>query len=481
MNLKCFDKITIHEEKVKDHKIEATYSLEFDNIRKSYKLIEYYKEPIISIKGIKEIASLINIVPAINYGLFANEIKIDFPVHPLDIKFFEDMTKITSRDIFVNKIVSRTNLIREESIPRYEDICKDNAEPKASINFKKIDAGTCIELEPEYDKSAVMVSGGKDSLTTYALLKEIKQEVFPFFLNEAGRHWIVSLKAYRYLLNKDKNTRKVWSNIDRLFAFIEKNMKIVVPKYWIKSRETYPIRLFWFEHYVFSFLPYIVKYKIGNVSLGNEYDDPMGLTYTFKGIRHYYGIYDQSQDFDKYMTKWFDERDFHIKQWSPIRPISGLIVEKILYNRYFDLFKLQTSCHSSHIENGEVVPCGKCSKCVGIMIFLLANGIDPTLLRYKKRDIKLLPDRINKQVYRLDKSELEHSLYLINKRYNLNLRPARHHSYVEMIHFDPYNSHVDNIPFPDKKEKIFSILEKYTRGYAFFKNGKWITVEKFDT
>jgi len=333
MNLKCFDKIIVHDLTVKKHSITAKYTIEVGGIRKEYKLIESYNEPI-EIKGLEEIAGLISIVPAINYGLFTDEIKIDFSLNTLDKDFFIDMMYITSRDIFVNKIVTRTGLIKEEYIPRENEISVEDAEPKAYVNFRELDSGTNIELEPEYKKSGVMSSGGKDSLTTYGILSEIGLETYPFFLNESGRHWIVSLKAYKFLSRHDNNTRRIWSNIDRLFAFIERNMKIVKPYYWRISNETYPVMLFWFEHYVFSFLPYIVKYRIGNISLGNEYDDPTGLSYYYKGIRHYYGMYDQSQDFDKYMTKWFEKRGFHIKQWSPIRPVSGLIVERILYKRY---------------------------------------------------------------------------------------------------------------------------------------------------
>ncbi|OYT26256.1 MAG: hypothetical protein B6U95_07655 [Thermofilum sp. ex4484_82] len=186
----------------------------------------------------------------------------------------------------------------------------------------------------------------------------------------------------------------------------------------------------------------------------------------------------QSQEFDKYMTHWFDKRSFHIKQWSPIRPISGLIVERILYNRYRYLFNLQTSCHSAHIKDGEIHPCGKCSKCVGILIFLLANNIKPYLIRYNEESVNSLSDRIDKQMYRLDESELEHSLYLINKNFGYNLKPARYHWYVETIRFDPYNSHFDNIPFYDIREKIYKILEKYTVGYSLLKNDKWIPISR---
>ena len=139
---------------------------------------------------------------------------------------------------------------------------------------------------------------------------------------------------------------------------------------------------------------------------------------------------------------------------------------------------MQTSCHSAHIENGEVLPCGRCFKCVGVLIFLLANNIDPRLIRYREDSIISLPERISKNMYRLDRSELEHSLYLINKLMNYSLSPAKPHWYVETIRFDPYNSHFDNIPFSPIREKIYRVLEMYTQGYSLLKNGEWVQISR---
>ena len=478
MNLKCFDKIDISDLVIKNHRISVKYTMEYEGTQKTYNLIESYQENI-NVEGVQEIAALISIIPAINYGLFTKEINIDFPLHKEDFQFFRDMLFITAGDILVNRIIKDTGLIIRKYVEPVDIINSSALSDIATINVKYIyNESEISNNNLSQDKAMILVGGGKDSLLSYGLLNEIGLEVHPVFINEAGRHWFTALTAYRYFSKNIKNTTKVWTNVDRLFASIEKNMKIVVPHYWEKNREIYPIRTFWYAHYILSTLPLTLKRKIGNITLGNEYDDPTGLSFNYKGIRHYYAAYDQSQDFDKYMTEWFHKRGLDIYQWSPIRTLSGLIVEKILYQRYPHLFKLQTSCHSTHIENGVVRPCGVCFKCIGIQIFLLANNIDVKLLRYHDIDEQFFAENLKNGRCRLDKSELEHSLHLINQNINWNLPQAVPHWYVETIRFDPVNSHKDSIPDTTLRNKIFNIFEKYTSGYSELKDNKWERIDK---
>jgi len=469
-NLKCFDYIIIEKPKIESRRISAFYIISIDGEEKKFKLIHHYPE---RIPKIDLFAKLMTITPAINYGLFTPLIYFDFPLDERDIQFFRDMMEITARDIFVNRIAKKTGFVKEEFIPK--EITPKMAELMVQIKAKEV-IHEDIKFEPDYKKCAVMLSGGKESLLTYGLMREIGCEVYPFFFNESGGHWKVALTAYKWFINNEPNTRKVWSNVDRLYNFIESNMKILKNIRKPKA-EVYPIRLFFFEHYVFSFLPLVYKYNIGNILLGNEYDDPRGLSYEFHGISHFYAVFDQSQYFDKYMTRWFEERGLKVRQWSVVRPLSGLIVERILYTRYPTLFRLQRSCHSVHKENGEYVPCGTCFKCNGILTFLLANGIDPTLIKYKPKHVDTLPERIKEGKIRLDKDELEHSLYLIKQK-NPNFPiEGKPHWHVEMLHFDDRNSHFDNIP-EEFREAIYTIFEKYTKGYVYLKDERWIRISR---
>lgn len=477
LDLKCFDKLTVTNLVVKRRRFSADYRVIRDGYEESYKLLHTYEEDLPAEKT-TEFAALAVVVPAINYALFCDEIIFDVPLTELDIKFVEDMVQVNARDIFVNRVVRRTGFVKPEYTLREEDVKPSDAEPRARLAFTKVVApGATIE-NLDYKKCAVMIGGGKDSLLTYALMKRVGCEVYPCFLNESGHHWLTALKAYRYLRERDPNTKRVWSNVDRLFAFIESRMKILVKNATKKRRaEIYPIRLFWFEHFVFSFLPLLFKYKVGNVMLGNEYDYPTDVSYEFRGIRHYCAVYDQSQDFDKYMSEWLRARGFNFRQWSAIRPLGGLVVQRMLYYLDPELFKVQTSCHSAHKEGNEIVPCGTCSKCNGILLLLLANGIDPKLLRYKEEHVATLPARLARGRIRLERSEVEHAICLVKERYGIALGKGRPHEHVEMVHFDELNSHFDNVP-PEFREKLYGIFERFTKGYAVLHSGKWIHISR---
>jgi len=415
-------------------------------------------------------------MPVINYGLFTNEIIFDYPLHDLDVKFILEMLEETARDIFVNKLCCETGFIKDEYKIKPEEINIENAHSKASVEVKEISHGK-PEFELDFGKCAVLSSGGKESLLTYALLNEIGCEVYPLFFNESGRHWYTALTAYRYFKQNVPRTKRVWSNVDRFYNFMLRNMKIIVPNFQRIKADIYPIRLFTFEHYVFSFLPLLYKYRIGNILLGNEYDDPTELSYDLKGIPHQYGVYDQSQPFDKYMTRWFMERGFNFRQWSVIRPVKGFVVEKILNERYPNLPRLQRSCHSTYIKDRSILPCGDCAKCSRIILFLLALGVDPKIMGYEDKHVKLFLKKVVSGIPHMGLSELEHCLYLINKRYGWSIPNAVLHPEVEMIHFDDGNSHFDAIP-PEHRGKIYDVLERYAKGYVYLNQGKWLRISR---
>ena len=68
------------------------------------------------------------------------------------------------------------------------------------------------------DRHAVLSSGGKDSLLTFGILREIGLETHPIYVNESGRHWFTALNAYRHFSLNVPNTARVWTNSDRLFS-----------------------------------------------------------------------------------------------------------------------------------------------------------------------------------------------------------------------------------------------------------------------
>ena len=223
-----------------------------------------------------------------------------------------------------------------------------------------------------------------------------------------------------------------------------------------------------------SFLPIFSKKKIGNLLIGSEFDD-IRVKPFYLGILHYFGVYDQHQDYDSLMNGWYSKRLKGLYQWSAVRNISGLIVERILTKRYPKLASLQRSCHSCHFENKEIIPCGVCSKCTGVLLFLLANKIDPKIMKFKDEDIKLFAKRVDPRNLRLDKDEKNHSFYLIGiGDKSSGMKPIDH---VEKIHINQDSCDLELMPDHLKKD-VLKIIKQYTNGYCELKNENWISLEK---
>jgi hypothetical protein len=413
-------------------------------------------------------------MPLLNYGLFTKTFQLNFPVSTADLALLNDLNMVFSRDIFVNKIAHGDNpYILPEFFPDKSRITSRDGDPKAVIAPAKVTPDVTISATSDPLKAGVLSSGGKDSLLTYGLLKELGANVYPLYVNESGGHWKTALTAYKYHQKTEPNTRRVWTNIDRFYTFMLDHLRFIRPDHRTLWHDTYPLRLCIFPFYVFSLLPLFVEENIGNLLLGSEFDDLRYET-QYKGIQHYFGVYDQHQDFDVRMNTWFQKRAPGLYQWSALRNISGLVDQKILVQRYPILAKQQRSCHSCHIKNGKVYPCGACSKCLGILLYLLANGSDPTMMNYRKKDIDYFYKHVGSSSLKLDKDEKDQSFFLLKEKGSVPR--VSYVDHVEKIHIHPATC--DPHLYPRQfRQRLLQILEEYTTGYCMLQNGEWVPTE----
>jgi hypothetical protein len=213
---------------------------------------------------------------------------------------------------------------------------------------------------------------------SYGLLNEIGREVHPIFVNESGRHWFTALNAYRHFKDNVPNTARVWVNSDRLFSWMLQRMPFIRKDFAAVSSDEYPIRLWTVAVFLFGALPLMRKRGISRLLIGDEFDTSVRKVY--HGISHYDGLFDQSIYFDQTITNYFMRKGWAISQFSILRPLSELLIEKILALRYPQLQQHQTSCHAAHKEADRIYPCGKCEKCRRIVSMLLALDVDPCAL-----------------------------------------------------------------------------------------------------
>ena len=469
----CFSSIEISDPQINNKSVKTEVILnKIDGDKSTFCIMLKYKEKVNY--DFLPLLRLAFTMPLLNYGLFSKKIKLNFPISKIDHDILNNLNSIFSRDIFVNKILRRrANYILPEYLPNQENVKPEDASSKAVVEPSKIYNDKVISSDMDKNRCGILSSGGKESLLTYGLLNEIGCKTYPFYVNESGGHWRTAIPAYRYHKKIDNKTQRVWTNIDRFYVFMLDNLKIIRPDHRKIWADTYPIRLCIFPFYVFLLLPIFVGKKIGNLLIGSEFDD-LRSTPEYLGIRHYYGIYDQHQDYDKLMNKWYDKRTPGLTQWSAVRNISGLIVERILVKRYPNLAKYQRSCHSCHFEKDRIVPCGKCSKCMGVLLFLLANSADPKIMNFKNKDILSFKDRVNPSNLRLDEDEKNQSFYLIGNNGDIPfVKPIDH---VEKIHINNETCDINLIPKHLRKD-LLNIIREYSTGYSKLIKENWISFD----
>jgi hypothetical protein len=471
MNLQCFFSIAVSEPVLHGNAVDTKIScIDTTGEQHFFHLRFRYEEP----TSEKHLAllRLASTVPLLNYGLFSREIILEWPVSEADLSLLNDLLEVFSKDIFINKLVRKRNpYVLAQFIPSAAEVSEANARPMAKIVAPQLVEDVPILSDLNENACGVLSSGGKESLLTYAMLKEVGAEVYPLYVNESGGHWRTALPAYRRFKANDPNTARVWTNVDRFYTFMLDHMRIIRKDHRKVWADTYPIRLCIFPVYVFLLLPIFAKRGIGNILIGSEFDDPRMSPY-FGGIRHFFGVYDQTQDFDVRMEQWFSKRIPGMRQWSAVRSISGLIVERILTSRYPELARVQRSCHSCRFAHGALLPCGKCSKCQGVLLFLLANNVEPSIMGYSAEDVAALPARIAEGNLRLDEDEKEYALFLSGLSPNLKNPETRH---VETIHVNKPTSDLQLLP-ARFRSPILEILANYTKGFSTLKGASWVTV-----
>ena len=472
MNLQCFESIAVSEPTLQGARTDTKIScIDTAEEKHLFCLRFKYEEP--PSQNTLAMLRLASVMPLLNYGLFTREIRLEWQLSKADFSLLNDLLDVFSKDIFINKLVRRKNpYVLPQYIPSDAEVSEANARPMAKIVASSLVDDVPISSEFNENACGVLSSGGKESLLTYAMLKEVGTEVHPLYVNESGGHWRTALPAYRNHKKNDPNTARVWTNVDRLYTFMLDHMKIIRPDHRKIWADTYPIRLCIFPVYVFLLLPIFARRKIGNLLIGSELDDPRISPY-FKGIRHYFGVYDQTQDFDLRMEQWFARRMPGMCQWSAVRFVSGMIVERILTSRYPELSRFQRSCHSCRFDGANLLPCGKCSKCQGVLLFLIANGVDPAIMDYQKEDIEALPARLATGVLRLDEEERNHSFYLAKLSPNLK---GKENPHVETIHLNKSTSDLELVP-GRFRSPLLKILGKYTQGFTTLKEDAWVSIE----
>jgi creatinine amidohydrolase/Fe(II)-dependent formamide hydrolase-like protein len=481
--LQVFDRLEVGPVKLESRRLMAPYRLFWNGREDRNELIYSYEETVFapSEPESQNLADMIAAQVALNYGLFCKTIVFHGTFDKLDRRFIRDMAENTAREIYVKKFIEPNPFLRGAisqlpavKMPKYL---------RAAIQFPeypmhKIQTGWRLWPVDKL-RHCILSSGGKDSLLSYGLVNEIGRELHPIFINESGRHWFTALNAYRYFKDNIPNTARVWVNSDRLFSWMLQHMPFIRKDFANIRSDEYPIRLWTVAVFLFGVLPLLRKRGIGRLLIGDEYDTSVRkLT---EGIRHYDGLYDQSIYFDHALSRYFMRKGWNISQFSVLRPLSELLIEKILVERYPDLQRQQTSCHATHKQGERVYPCGRCEKCRRIIAMLKAVGADPIHCGYTPSQISDCLVKLPHKGVSQEAEGASHLRFLLAQNglidaKDLPPKAVRAHPEVLKLRFDTAASPINSIP-TDLRKPLYRILLAHAGGAVMRSGRSWKKVD----
>jgi len=384
-SLMVVDRLEVGPVRLEKRRLVAPYRVVAGDDEEENDLIYRYEEDVFSPDDPASVnlASMIAAQVALNYGLFCREIVFRGPFDRHDRRFLREMAANTAREIYVKKLLEENPFLLPQAA---------NLEPEKKKSYLGADL-VFADAEPvglppwdtDSGRFAVLSSGGKESLLGHGLLTELGWETHPIFVNESGRHWFTALNAYRHFEREVAHTGRVWTNSDRMFNWMLRHLAFIRPDFQSLRSDEYPIRLWTVAVFLFGILPLVRTRGLGRIVIGDEFDTTRRAYH--KGIAHYDGLYDQSRFFDARLTRYFQKKNWSVAQFSVLRPLSELLIEKTLVERYPELQRLQTSCHAASVEGEQVRPCGRCEKCRRVVGMLKAVGADPQRCGYTAKHV----------------------------------------------------------------------------------------------
>jgi creatinine amidohydrolase/Fe(II)-dependent formamide hydrolase-like protein len=466
--LKVFDKLIVGLVKLEKKRLIMPYTVESNNNSDTFELIYKYEENVFDPKNENDLdlAAMIGAQVSLNYGLFFDQIHFNNAFDKSDQTFLKEMMDNTSREIYVKKFLEPNPFLKGAvaNLP----VIKANSYTNAKLHFLEEKKFNPTKEEWAVNKSsiAVLSSGGKDSLLSFGFLSELNYSVHPIFINESGRHWYTALNAYRYLKNNHESTTKIWTNADRLFVWMLRHFPFIRKDFASLRSDEYPIRLWTVAVFLFGALPLLRKREISRLVIGDEFDTT--LKKSFNGISHFNGLYDQSRYFDNAMTRYFMRKNWQISQFSILRPLSELLIQKILVERFPDLQKHQVSCHATHIKDNRVYPCGTCEKCNRIMAMLTAIGADPQQCGYsQKQIINNLQSILKKEIHQ-ESAGVKQMLFMLSEKGLIDSTKIKKsklipHQEILKVRIDPERSPISDIPL-DLRQPLYKIFLEHADG-----------------
>ena len=175
MNLRCLRSITVQEPEIRGERVKTIIKcIDIDGREAIFPLRFVHEHPLD--EGHLPLLRMAAVMPLLNYGLFTDEIRLRYSITKSDMSLLADLLDTFSRDIFINKIARRrADYILHEFLPLESDITDANARARARIVPESVEEDEPLVKGKGLNATdcGVLSSGGKESLLTYGMLKEL--------------------------------------------------------------------------------------------------------------------------------------------------------------------------------------------------------------------------------------------------------------------------------------------------------------------
>jgi len=478
--IRVFRRLEVGPVRIERQRVVTAYTLHTDEGTSTIDLIYRYEQDVFDLTdpAAHNLGAMITAQLALNYGLFAEVIRFNGFYDETDRQFLRDMAENTAREITVKKFLEHNPFLRgaaaELPAVKRDRYCRAKLEFVDTLGSAK---GSTVakrwSVGDDCRKHAILSSGGKESLLTLGLLREIGTDAHPIFINESGRHWLTAVNGHRHLAVNHPGTERVWTNSDRLFSWFLRHMPFVRQDFANVRSDEYPIRLWTVAVFLFGALPLLRRDGIGRISVGDEFDTSRRAR--LSGIHHYGGLYDQSVYFDRMLTRYYSKKGWGVQQFSLLRNLSELLVQKTLAERYPDLQQHQMSCHAAHVDGSRVRPCGKCEKCRRVVAMLLAFDSDPRQCGYSTQQIDDCLRALATESIHQESEGAQHLAYLLKEKGLLEagsggLPDPRSRPEIQKLRFDNQRAPWSLLP-ADLRPAVYGILLEHADG-AVVRDGR---------
>jgi creatinine amidohydrolase/Fe(II)-dependent formamide hydrolase-like protein len=478
--LQVIDRLDVGPPRVERRRVVTPYRVEAGDRVDTTELVYRWEEDVFQPDDPSSVnlAGMVTAQVALNYGLFCREIVLRGAFDRQDRRFLIDAARNTAREVYVKKLLEPNPFLQGEAAQLGPE--RRDSYLAAELVFPDPAPPEPVPFETDRSRVAILSSGGKESLLSFGLLRELGADTHPIFVNESGRHWLTALNAHRQFSATVPNTGRVWTTSDRVFAWMLRQLPFIRPDFATVRSDEYPIRLWTVAVFVFGVLPLARARGIARIVIGDEFDTTRRASH--KGISHYDGLYDQSRYFDNALSRYYRRKGWGMSQFSVLRQLSELLVEKTLSERYPDLLPLQVSCHAAHTEGDLVRPCGRCEKCRRIVGMLTALGSDPSLLGYTPEQQRDCLRRLAAEGIHQESQGAEHLLHLLTERGLVEPAAGRRpvpHPEILKLRFDDERSPIDGVPL-DLREDLYRIFLDHADGAARRSGRVWIDFDPLE-